>query len=71
MWVFCFIFVEIINPHTTMKNLKLKLTACMMALAVDMILIVNAPNKSILTIGILLGVIQMLLWGRLMSEIKE
>lgn len=54
-----------------MKNLKLKMTACMMALAVDMILIVNAPNKSVLTIGILLGVIQMVLWGRLMSEIKE
>jgi len=54
-----------------MKNLKLKLTACMMALAVDMILIVNAPNKSVLTIGILFGVIQMLLWVRLISEIKE
>jgi hypothetical protein len=54
-----------------MKNLKLKMTACMMALAIDMVLIVNAPNKSVLTIGILLGVIQMVLWGRLMSEIKE
>lgn len=54
-----------------MKNLKLKLTACMMALAVDMILIVNAPNPSVLTIGIMLGVLQMFLWGRLMSEIKE
>jgi len=54
-----------------MKNLKLKLTACMMALAVDTILIVNAPNESVFTIGILLGVIQMFLWGRLMSEICE
>lgn len=54
-----------------MKNLKLKMTACMMALSVDMILIVNAPNKSVLTIGIILGILQMFLWGRLMSEIKE
>jgi hypothetical protein len=54
-----------------MKNLKLKLTACMMALAIDMVLIVNAPNKSVLTIGIILGIVQMFLWGRLMSEIKE
>jgi len=54
-----------------MKNFKLKLTACMMALAVDMILIVNAPNKSVFTIGIILGLIQMCLWSRLMYEIKE
>ena len=54
-----------------MKNLKLKLTSCMMALALDMILIYNAPNPSVLTIGIILGIIQMVLWGRLMSEIKE
>lgn len=54
-----------------MKNFKLKLTACMMALAVDMILIFNAPNQSVFTIGILLAIIQMFLWGRLMSEIKE
>ena len=43
----------------------------MMALAVDMILIVNAPKQSVLTIGIVLGILQMFLWGRLMSEIKE
>ena len=54
-----------------MKNLKLKLTACMAALALDVILIVNAPNQSVLTIGVILGVIQVILWGRLMSEIKE
>ena len=54
-----------------MKNFKLKLTACMMALAVDMILIVNAPNKSVFTIGILLAVLQSVLWGKRMSEIKE
>ena len=54
-----------------MKNLKLKLTACMMALALILVLILNAPNSSVLTIGIILGEIQMVLWGRLMSEIKE
>jgi hypothetical protein len=54
-----------------MKNLRLKMTACMTALAVDMILIVKAPNQSVLTIGIILGILQMFLWGRLMSEIKE
>lgn len=54
-----------------MKNLKLKMTACMMALSLILVLIVNAPNKSVLTIGIILGVAQMVLWGRLMSEIKE
>ena len=53
-----------------MKNLKLKMTACMMALALDTILIVNAPNQSVLTIGIILGIVQMFLWGRIMSEIK-
>ncbi len=42
-----------------------------MALAVDMILIVNAPNQSVFTIGIFLAVVQMVLWGKLMSEIKE
>ena len=42
-----------------------------MALALGMILIFNAPNPSVLTIGIILGIIQMVLWGRLMSEIKE
>jgi hypothetical protein len=54
-----------------MKNLKLKMTACMMALALDAILIVKAPNPSVLTIGIIFGILQMFLWGRLMSEIKE
>lgn len=54
-----------------MKNFKLKLTACMMALALDMILIFNAPNPSVLTIGILFAVVQMMIWGRLMGEIKE
>lgn len=54
-----------------MKNFKLKLTACMMALALIVVLIVNAPNQSVLTIGVILGVLQMALWGRLMSEIKE
>jgi len=42
-----------------------------MALAVDMILIVNAPNESVFTIGILLAVVQMVLWGKLLSEIEE
>jgi len=54
-----------------MKNLKLKMTACMMALSLILVLIVNAPNKSVLTIGVIFGVLQMFLWGRLMSEIKE
>jgi hypothetical protein len=72
MRVFSYTFVEIIkHHHTTMKNLKLKLTACMMALALILLLIVNAPNPSVLTIGIIFGILQMFLWGRLMSEIKE
>jgi len=54
-----------------MKNLKLKMTACMMALALIVVLILNAPNQSVLTIGIIFGILQMFLWGRLMSEIKE
>ena len=53
-----------------MKNLKLKLTAAMMALVLSVLLMVTSTSLPVFVLSISLIVIQTLLWGRLMKEVK-
>ena len=59
-----------INTNTTMKNLKLKLTAAMMALVLSVLLMVTSTSLPVFILSVSLIVVQTLLWGRLMKEVK-
>jgi hypothetical protein len=59
-----------INTNTTMKNLKLKLTAAMMALVLSVLLMVTSTSLPVFVLSVSLIVVQTLLWGRLMKEVK-
>jgi hypothetical protein len=54
-----------------MKNLKAKLTAAMMALVLSVLLLVHSPNTSVFVMSIVLILIQGLVWGKLLENIKE
>jgi hypothetical protein len=54
-----------------MKNLKLKLTSAMFALVLSVLLMVTATSLPIFVLSVSLIVVQTLLWGKLMKEIKE
>lgn len=51
--------------------MKTKLTACMWALALSLLLIFNGKDESGFYAGIVLIVFQTLIWINLMSKIKE
>ena len=53
-----------------MKNLKLKLTAAMMALVLSVLLMVTSTSLPVFVLSVSLIVVQALLWGRLMKEVK-
>ncbi len=53
-----------------MKNLKLKLTAAMMALVLSVLLMVTSTSLPVFVLSVSLIVVQTLLWGRLMKEVK-
>ena len=52
-------------------NIKSRLTIAMWALPLIFILIVFGGNVLIKSVGFVLLVIQMILWGKLLSEVKE
>jgi hypothetical protein len=54
-----------------MKNLKQKLTAAMMALVLSVLIMVISPSLPQFFLGLVLTIIQVVLWGKLMKEIKE
>lgn len=60
-----------INTNTTMKNLKLKLTSAMFALVLSVLLLVTSSSLPVLVLSVSLIMIQTVLWGKLMKEIKE
>ena len=60
-----------INTNTTMKNLKLKLTSAMFALVLSVLLMVTSTSLPVFVLSVSLIVVQTLLWGKLMKEIKE
>jgi hypothetical protein len=60
-----------INTNITMKNLKLKLTSAMFALVLSVVLMVNSPSLPVFVLSIGLILLQTVLWGKLMKEIKE
>jgi hypothetical protein len=60
-----------INTNTTMKNLKLKLTSAMFALVLSVLLLVTSSSLPVLVLSVSLIMVQTLLWGKLMKEIKE
>ena len=59
-----------INTNTTMKNLKLKLTSAMFALVLSVLLMVTSTSLPVFVLSVSLIVVQTLLWGRLMKEVK-
>jgi hypothetical protein len=60
-----------INTNTTMKNLKLKLTSAMFALVLSVLLMVTATSLPVFVLSVGLILLQTVLWGKLMKEIKE
>ena len=60
-----------INTNTTMKNLKLKLTSAMFALVLSVVLMVTSPSLPVFVLSVGLILLQTVLWGKLMKEIKE
>ena len=60
-----------INTNTTMKNLKLKLTSAMFALVLSVVLMVTSPSLPVFVLSVGLILLQTVLWGTLMKEIKE
>lgn len=60
-----------INTNTTMKNLKLKLTSAMFALVLSVLLLVTSSSLPVLVLSVGLILLQTVLWGKLMKEIKE
>ena len=53
------------------NKMKLRLTACMGALALSLLLILNSQDDFAFYTGIVLFGLQTLLWGSLMSKVKE
>jgi len=60
-----------INTNTTMKNLKLKLTSAMFAIVLSLLLMVTATSLPVFVLSVGLILLQTVLWGKLMKEIKE
>ena len=54
-----------------MKNLKLNLTSAMFALVLSVVLMVTSPSLPIFVLSVGLILLQTVLWGKLMKEIKE
>jgi hypothetical protein len=54
-----------------MKNLKQKLTAAMMALVLSVVLMINSPSLPVFVLSTGLILLQTVLWGKLMKDIKE
>jgi hypothetical protein len=54
-----------------MKNLTLKWTSAMFALVLSVVLMVVSPSLPQFFLGLVLTAIQVVLWGKLMKEIKE
>ncbi len=51
--------------------MKVKLTACMWALALSLLVILLSKNDATFYCGIVLLALQTLLWGNLMKQLKE
>ena len=60
-----------INTNTTMKNLKLKLTSAMFALVLSVLLMVTSKSLPVFVLSVGFILLQTVLWGKLMKEIKE
>ena len=60
-----------IKTNTTMKNLKLKLTSAMFALVLSVLLLVTATSLPVFVLSVGFILLQTVLWGKLMKEIKE
>jgi hypothetical protein len=60
-----------INTNTTMKNLKLKLTSAMFALVLSVLLMVTSSSLPVFVLSVGFILLQTVLWGKLMKEIKE
>ena len=60
-----------INTNTTMKNLKLKLTSAMFALVLSVLLMVTSTSLPVFVLSVGFILLQTVLWGKLMKEIKE
>ncbi len=53
------------------NDMKVKLTACMWALALSLLVILLSKNDATFYCGIVLLALQTLLWGNLMKQLKE
>ena len=53
------------------NKMKIKLTACMWALSLSLLLIFNSQDDFSFYTGIVLIIIQTLLWGNLMGKLKN
>ena len=54
-----------------MKNLKLKLTSAMFALVLSVLLMVTSKSLPVFVLSFGFILLQTVLWGKLMKEIKE